>query len=66
MTMRMKKLFSILAVAAMVLLTACDEHQDFPDTAMKVGHILCTDGKTMSYEDYQTSGKQAIAVVFSA
>ena len=34
MTMRMKKLFSILAVAATVLLTACDEHQDFPDTAM--------------------------------
>ena len=33
MTMRMKKLFSILAVAATVLLTACDEHQDFPDTA---------------------------------
>ena len=32
---------------------------------MKVGHILCTDGKTMSYEDYQASGKQAIAVVFS-
>ena len=28
MTMRMKKLFSILAVAATVLLTACDEHQD--------------------------------------
>lgn len=27
----MKKLFSILAVAATVLLTACDEHQDFPD-----------------------------------
>ena len=65
MTMRMKKLLSILAVAATVLLTACDEHQDFPDTAMKVGHILCTDGKTMSYEDYQASGKQAIAVVFS-
>ena len=65
MTMRMKKLFSILAVAATMLLTACDEHQDFPDTAMKVGHILCTDGKTMSYEDYQASGKQAIAVVFN-
>ena len=40
MTMRMKKLFSILAVAATVLLTACDEHQDFPDTAMKVTHIF--------------------------
>ena len=65
MTMRMKKIISFMAVAATMLLTACDEHQDFPDTAMNVGHILCTDGKTMSYEDYQTSGKQAIAVVFS-
>ena len=61
----MKKQFSILAVAAMVLLTACDEHQDFPDTAMKVTHILTTDGKVMPYETYEQSGKQAIAVVFN-
>ena len=45
-------------------LVACDEHRDFPDTGMKVGHILCTDGKVMSYEDYSLSGKEAIAVVF--
>ena len=63
--MRMKKLFSILAVAATVLLTACDEHQDFPDTAMKVTHILTTDGKVMPYETYEQSCKQAIAVVFN-
>ena len=65
MTLRMKKLLSILAVAATVLLTACDEHQDFPDTAMKVTHILTTDGKVMPYETYEQSGKQAIAVVFN-
>src|SRR5574344_567985 len=65
MTMRMKKLFSILAVAATVLLTACDEHQDFPDTAMKVTHILTTDGKVLPYETYEQSCKQAIAVVFN-
>ena len=65
MTIRMKKLLSILAVAATVLLTACDEHQDFPDTAMKVTHILTTDGKVMPYETYEQSGKQAIAVVFN-
>ena len=53
----MKKLFSILAVAATVLLTACDEHQDFPDTAMKVTHILTTDGKVMPYETYEQSCK---------
>lgn len=60
----MKNLYSILVVAAMMLLTACDQHQDFPDTAMKVTHILTTDGKVMPYETYEQSGKQAIAVVF--
>ena len=47
-----------------VLLVACDAHRDFPDTAMKPCHILCTDGNVMSYADYEKSGKQAIAVVF--
>ena len=65
MTMRMKKIISFMAVAATMLLTACDEHQDFPDTAMKVTHILTTDGKVMPYETYEQSGKQAIAVVFN-
>ena len=65
MTMCMKKIISFMAVAATMLLTACDEHQDFPDTAMKVTHILTTDGKVMPYETYEQSGKQAIAVVFN-
>jgi hypothetical protein len=47
-----------------LLLVACDAHREFPDTAMKPCHILCTDGKVMSYEDYEKSRKQAIAVVF--
>ena len=51
-------------LTAMLGLAACDEHRDFPDTGMKVGHILCTDGKVMSYEDFSRSGKEAIAVVF--
>lgn len=45
-------------------LTNCDGHHDPLDTSMKVGHILCTDGKTRSYEDYAASDKEAIAVVF--
>ena len=40
-----------------VLLVACDAHRDFPDTAMKPCHILCTDGNVMSYADYEKSGK---------
>lgn len=51
-------------LTTMLGLVACDEHRDFPDTGMKVGHILCTDGKVMSYEDYRRSEKEAIAVVF--
>lgn len=45
-------------------LIGCDGHHDPLDTSTKVGHILCTDGKTRSYEDYAASGKEAIAVVF--
>lgn len=55
----------MVAVATLCIgLTGCDGHHDLLDTSMKVGHILCTDGKTRSYEDYAASGKEAIAVVF--
>lgn len=60
----MKKILSLLAVAATMMLAACDDHRDFPDTEMKVTHILTTDGKVMPYDTYEQSGKQAIAVVF--
>lgn len=54
----------MMMAAVAALLTACDAHFDFPDTAVKPGHILCTDGEALSYNDYKASGKQAIAVVF--
>lgn len=60
----MKQKFLMMMAAVSVLLTACDAHFDFPDTAVKPGHILCTDGEALSYNDYKASGKQAIAVVF--
>lgn len=60
----MKKILSILAVTATMTLAACDSHKDFPDTAMKVTHILTTNGKVMPYDTYEKSNKQAIAVVF--
>ena len=56
------RLFSLLLIATSFL--ACDAHRDFPDTAMKPGHILCTDGKVLSITDFEQSGKQPIAVVF--
>lgn len=53
---------SLLAIAT--LLVACDGHRDFPDTAMKPCHILCTDGNVVPATDFEQSGKQPIAVVF--
>ena len=62
--MRMKKILSMIMAATAILFTSCDDHKDFPDTAMKVGHVLCTDGKVLPFEQYEQSGKTAIAVVF--
>lgn len=55
-------LFAVLLTV--VTMTSCDGHRDFPDTSMKVGHVLCTDGRVMSLEDCESQGKEAIAVVF--
>ncbi len=44
---------------------SCDGHKDFPDTAMKTGHVLCTDGKVVTYETCVEKGKTPIAVVFN-
>ena len=62
--MRMNKILSMMMAATAIFLTSCDDHKDFPDTAMKVGHILCTDGKVLPFEQYEQSGKTGIAVVF--
>ena len=62
--MCMKKILSMMMAATIILFISCDDHKDFPDTAMKVGHILCTDGKVLPFEQYEQSGKTAIAVVF--
>ena len=58
----MKKI--VLLCISAVLLAACDSHKEFPDTEMKVGHILCTDGQIMPYAHYKESGKEAVGVVF--
>lgn len=52
----------LICISAM-LLTACDSHQEFPDTTMKVGHILCTDGQVLPYAHFKESGKEAVGVV---
>jgi len=58
----------ILQIICATLLTlafvSCDDHREFPDTAMKTCDILCTDGKVVRYEDMESQGKKPIAVVF--
>jgi hypothetical protein len=55
--------FMFTAVIAAVF-ASCDEHMDFPDTAMKIGDIVCTDGAIVRYEDVDSLHKTPIAVVF--
>lgn len=54
----------LFAITLGLLLVSCDDHKDFPDTATKVGHVLCTDGRVMSVDDCEAQGKRPIAVVF--
>ena len=59
-----RKAWAAVVLMLVAVIVGCDGHLEPLDTSMKVGPILCTDGKTRSYEDYVASGKEAIAVVF--
>lgn len=52
------------AILAAVLLMGCDAHIMEKDTSVRPGHVLCVDGSVLAYDDYATSGKEAIAVIF--
>ena len=60
----MKTIHSICAALMALAFVSCDEHREFPDTAMKTCDILCTDGKVVRYEEMEAQGKKPIAVVF--
>lgn len=60
----MKILHIICATLMAVAFASCDEHRDFPDTAMKTCDILCTDGKVVRFEEVKSQNKTPIAVVF--
>lgn len=67
MTMNIKRLYDLMflpLVGMLLLLTSCDAHQDFPDTGIKTGQVLCTDGHTYTLEGMRKAGKQPIAIVF--
>lgn len=59
----MKILNIICATLMAVAFASCDEHRDFPDTAMKTCDILCTDGKVVRFEEVKSQNKTPIAVV---
>lgn len=64
MTIKMNKMHTIIAAAAVLTLAACDAHIETPDMTVRPGHVLCDDGTALSYAQYKASGKQAVAVVF--
>lgn len=53
-----------IALSLLLAVTGCDGHMDVPSTAMRPGHILCTDGMAVSYDECMNTGKEPIAVVF--
>ena len=55
---------ALAAVGIAVTMTSCDEHIEFPDTAMKTCDILCSDGEIVRYADIESKGKTPIGVVF--
>ena len=55
--------FTALAVIGMaVTLSSCDEHIEFPDTAMKTCDILCTDGEIVRYDDMVSKTERALSL----
>lgn len=68
MKTNVKKIFSKLMflcmMATVTVLSSCDEHKEFPDTAMKIGHVVCTDGSIRPLSEVKTLGKKPIAVVY--
>lgn len=58
------KYLNLCAITLFVAIASCDGHHEYPDTSMKVGHVLCTDGRVMSFEECGRQGKEPIAVVF--
>ena len=54
---------TIAAIGFAVTMSSCDEHIEFPDTAMKTCDILCTDGEIVRFADIESKGKTPIGVV---
>ena len=47
-----------------MVVTSCDDHEHL-DTALHIGHVVCSDGQTLSVEECERLHKEPVAVVFS-
>lgn len=56
----MKKIHFMFTAVIAAVFASCDEHMDFPDTAMKIGDIVCTDGAIVRYEDVDSLKKHLL------
>lgn len=56
--------FCLFSLVLSVALASCDGHHEIIDTSMQVGHVLCTDGRVMPFEECERLDKEPIAVVF--
>ena len=61
MSIRKYLCLSLLAMPAVV--TSCDDHEHL-DTAIHIGYVVCSDGRTMSVEECEKTHKEPVAVVF--
>lgn len=61
-----KNIFYYMTLSLMLCMTlaSCEEHEMAQDFSIKIGHILCTDGKVVTLERCLDEGKTPIAVVF--
>lgn len=60
----LKAYYGVIALLFAVGLTSCDGHKELPDTSMKIGHVLCTDGEVLSLCDFRESDKEPYGIVF--
>ena len=53
-----------MLLALSLAVTSCDDHEHL-DTALHIGHVVCSDGQTLSVEECERLHKEPVAVVFS-
>ena len=58
------KIHPIILMMAVLMFASCDAHIETPDETVRPGHVLCDDGKALPYDQFELSGKRAVAVVF--